>query len=110
MTTLRLILADQLSELLVSLRGAHKQSDIIMLFELMSEATYVPPHPKKISFLFAARRYFAEKLRCLLQILCFLWLDLELERAGVWPQWFYNLRRNATIGVVLVMIAIMVSL
>lgn len=49
----------------------------------------------------------------LLQILCFLyllWLDLELERAGVLPQWFYNLRRNATIIVVLVMIAIMVSL
>ena len=49
----------------------------------------------------------------LLQILCFLyllWLDLELERAGVLPKWFYNVRRNATIIVVLLMSAIMVSL
>jgi hypothetical protein len=48
-----------------------------------------------------------------LQILCFLyllWLDLELERVGVLPQWFYQLRRNATTVVVLVMIAIMGSL
>ena len=64
MTTLRLILSDQLSELLVSLRGARKQSDIIMFFEVMSEATYVPHHPKKIAFLFSAMRHFAEELRC----------------------------------------------
>ncbi len=64
MTTLRLILADQLSELLSSLREARKKSDIIMLFEVMSEATYVPHHPKKIAFLFSAMRHFAEELKC----------------------------------------------
>jgi deoxyribodipyrimidine photolyase-related protein len=64
MTTLRLILADQLSELLVSLSGACKNSDIIMLCEVMSEATYVPHHPKKIAFLFSSMRHFAEELRC----------------------------------------------
>ena len=64
MTTLRLILADQLSECLVSHHGALKQSDIIMFFETMSEATYVPHHPKKIAFLFSSMRHFAEELRC----------------------------------------------
>lgn len=64
MTTLRLILADQLSELLVVLHESRKQSDIIMLCEVMSEATYVPHHPKKIAFLFSAMRHFAEELRC----------------------------------------------
>ena len=64
MTTLRLILADQLSELIASLQGASQETDIIMFFEVMAEATYVPHHPKKIAFLFAAMRHFAEALSC----------------------------------------------
>jgi hypothetical protein len=39
-----------------------------------------------------------------LQALCFLYLltlDLKLRDAGILPQWFYNLRQNATIIVVL---------
>ena len=39
-----------------------------------------------------------------LQALCFLYLltlDLKLRDAGILPQWFYSLRRNATIIVVL---------
>ena len=39
-----------------------------------------------------------------LQALCFLYLltlDLKLRDVGILPQWFYSLRRNATIIVVL---------
>lgn len=63
MSILRLILADQLSESIASLKGANKQADIILLCEVMAEATYVAHHPKKIAFLFTALRHFAETLQ-----------------------------------------------
>ena len=59
MTTLRLILADQLSESLTALQELDKKSDTVMLCEVMEEASYVPHHPKKIAFLFSAMRHFA---------------------------------------------------
>jgi deoxyribodipyrimidine photolyase-related protein len=62
MTTLRLILADQVSETITSLKECNKANDIIMLCEVMAEATYAPHHPKKIAFLFSAMRHFAQKL------------------------------------------------
>jgi deoxyribodipyrimidine photolyase-related protein len=37
--------------------------DIVLMCELMHEATYVPHHPKKIAFLFSAMRHFAQSLR-----------------------------------------------
>lgn len=61
MGTLRLILADQLSESVSSLEGLIS-GDVVMLCEVMEEASYVPHHPKKIAFLFAAMRHFAYAL------------------------------------------------
>jgi deoxyribodipyrimidine photolyase-related protein len=63
MTTLRLILGDQLSRDLTALSDADPKSDIILMAEVMREATYVRHHKKKIAFLFAAMRHFAEELR-----------------------------------------------
>lgn len=63
MTTLRLILADQLSPSIATLHGADKTCDVILLCEVREETTYVPHHPKKIAFLFSAMRHFAEALR-----------------------------------------------
>jgi deoxyribodipyrimidine photolyase-related protein len=60
--TLRLVLGDQLTHWLASLREADPQTDVICLFEVWEEATYVPHHPKKIAFLFAAMRHFATEL------------------------------------------------
>ena len=54
MTTLRLILADQLSESMASLQELNKKFDTVMFCEVVEEATYVPHHPKKIAFLFSA--------------------------------------------------------
>lgn len=62
MTALRLILADQLSESIPALQGLDKANDTVLLCEVMAEATYVPHHPKKIAFLFAAMRHFAAAL------------------------------------------------
>ncbi len=63
MCSLRLILADQLSESISSLNDIDREKDVIMLCEVMEEATYVKHHPKKIAFLFSAMRHFAESLQ-----------------------------------------------
>ncbi len=62
MTTLRLILGDQLSHSIACLKGADKAHDTILMAEVIQEASYVPHHPKKIAFLFAAMRHFAREL------------------------------------------------
>ncbi|AXE63904.1 deoxyribodipyrimidine photolyase [Hyphomonas sp. CACIAM 19H1] len=62
MGTLRLVLGDQLSPDLSSLRDADKSCDVILIAEVREEATYVRHHKKKIAFLFAAMRHFAEEL------------------------------------------------
>jgi deoxyribodipyrimidine photolyase-related protein len=61
MKTLRVILGDQLSATLPSLQSV-TPNDTILMCEVMAEATYVPHHPKKIAFLFAAMRHFAAEL------------------------------------------------
>jgi deoxyribodipyrimidine photolyase-related protein len=59
---LRLILGDQLSENISSLRNASKADDHILICEVKSEATYVRHHKKKIAFLFSAMRHFSKSL------------------------------------------------
>lgn len=61
MAVLRLILGDQLSASLSSLRD-YASGDVVIMAEVMEEAQYVPHHPKKIAFLFSAMRHFAEDL------------------------------------------------
>ena len=53
MSTLRLILGDQLSDTITSLEHLDLAEDTVMLCEVREEATYVPHHPKKIAFLFS---------------------------------------------------------
>ena len=62
MTRLVLVLGDQLSENLSALREADKAEDVVVMAEVMEEASYVRHHPKKIAFLFAAMRKFAKRL------------------------------------------------
>lgn len=57
-----LVLGDQLSENLSALREADKNSDTVVMAEVMEEASYVKHHPKKIALIFAAMRKFASKL------------------------------------------------
>lgn len=59
---LRLILGDQLSRQIPSLRGT-EHDDLVIMAEVRSEATYVKHHKKKIAFLFSAMRHFAQELR-----------------------------------------------
>ena len=63
MSTLRLILGDQLSLSISSLEGCDQSKDIILMCEVWSEATYVKHHKKKIAFLFSSMRHYAKELK-----------------------------------------------
>jgi len=63
MTTLRLILGDQLSHTISSLEGYDKAGDVLLMCEVREEATCVKHHKKKIAFLFSAMRHFAAELQ-----------------------------------------------
>ncbi|MGP9790639.1 cryptochrome/photolyase family protein [Roseinatronobacter sp. NSM] len=63
MVRLVLVLGDQLSDTLSALHQADKARDVVVMAEVGTEAGYVPHHPKKIAFIFAAMRKFAQSLR-----------------------------------------------
>ncbi len=62
MTTLRLVLGDQLTAELASLRD-YRDGDLVLMAEVSEEASYVKHHKKKIAFVFSAMRHFAMALR-----------------------------------------------
>jgi deoxyribodipyrimidine photolyase-related protein len=63
MGSIRIILGDQLSESISSLKGYNPDTDIILMCEVWDEATYVKHHKKKIAFIFSAMRHFADLLK-----------------------------------------------
>jgi len=62
MTILRLILGDQLSQSISSLKDCKSDKDLILMCEVFQEATYCKHHKKKIAFLFSAMRHFSDSL------------------------------------------------
>ncbi|MBL55435.1 MAG: cryptochrome/photolyase family protein [SAR116 cluster bacterium] len=62
MANLILILGDQISPQISSLKAANKSEDIVLMAELRSETGYVKHHKKKIALLFSAMRHFAHEL------------------------------------------------
>jgi deoxyribodipyrimidine photolyase-related protein len=63
MTDLVLILGDQLSDTLSSLRARDPARTVVLMAEVMGEATYVRHHRKKIVLVLAAMRHFAARLK-----------------------------------------------
>jgi deoxyribodipyrimidine photolyase-related protein len=61
-TGLVVLLGDQLSPAMSSLRAANRARDVVLLAEVDREARYVPHHKKKIAFVFSAMRHFAAEL------------------------------------------------
>ncbi|WP_426131036.1 cryptochrome/photolyase family protein [Pararhizobium sp. PWRC1-1] len=57
------VLGDQLSMSLSSLVDADPNRDVILMCEVLEEATYVPHHKLKIALIFSAMRHFADELR-----------------------------------------------
>jgi deoxyribodipyrimidine photolyase-related protein len=58
-----LILGDQLSPHISSLRDIDRENSLILMAEVEAEAEYVRHHKKKIALVFSAMRHFAEELR-----------------------------------------------
>jgi deoxyribodipyrimidine photolyase-related protein len=58
-----LILGDQLTPRISSLRGRDPSNTVILTAEVMAENTYAFHHKKKIVFVLSAMRHFAEELR-----------------------------------------------
>jgi deoxyribodipyrimidine photolyase-related protein len=56
------VLGDQLTPTVAALRAADRERDVVVMAEVMEEASYVPHHPKKIALFFAAMRKFAARL------------------------------------------------
>ena len=57
-----LILGDQLSPDIAALAAGDPARDAVVMAEVAAETAYVPHHPKKIAFTFAAMRKFAARL------------------------------------------------
>ncbi len=60
---LRVILPDQLSLAITSLKDINPKSDVILMCETLEECTYVKHHKKKLVLILSAMRHFAEELR-----------------------------------------------
>jgi len=63
MTVLRLVLGDQLNQDISSLRDINVGTDVVVMAEVGAEVTYVKHHKRKVAFLFAAMRHFAQELQ-----------------------------------------------
>ncbi len=60
---LHLILGDQLNSTISALKACDKNTDIVMMCEVLEEATYVKHHQKKLVYVFSAMRHFAAALK-----------------------------------------------
>ncbi|MEP3200049.1 MAG: cryptochrome/photolyase family protein [Lentilitoribacter sp.] len=63
MSSLRLVLADQLTHDVTALQDIDINEDIVLICEVSNETDYVKHHKKKIAFLFSAMRHFAQELQ-----------------------------------------------
>ena len=75
MTILIPVLGDQLSPKLPALTKANQKNSVILMMEVMEEASYAPHHPKKIAFIFSAMRHYALELRSLGWVVDYVALD-----------------------------------
>ena len=63
MTTLRLVLGDQLSTELSALADIDPAHDVVLMLEVEQECRYVPHHQQKIVLFLSAMRHFGQELR-----------------------------------------------
>jgi deoxyribodipyrimidine photolyase-related protein len=63
MKTLRVVLWDQLSLKISSLRDINPQQDTVLICETIQECSYVKHHKKKLVFILSAMRHFAKELK-----------------------------------------------
>ena len=81
---LLLVLGDQLTPSVAALRAGDRDRDVVVMAEVMGEASYVPHHPKKIAFILSAMRHFATELEVAGWRVLYTRLD-DPENAGTIP-------------------------
>ncbi len=81
-----LVLGDQLTPALSSLKAGDPRHDRVLMAELHEEASYVRHHKKKIAFLFSAMRHFAEELRGLGWTVDYVTLDSPANQSSFTAQ------------------------
>lgn len=62
MTTLRLVMGDQLSRDIAALADLDRDRDVVLMVEVEAEARHVPHHKQKIVLVLSAMRHFAGEL------------------------------------------------
>ena len=62
MSTLRLVLGDQLSPAIATLGDYDPEHDVVLMVEVAAEANYVRHHKQKLVLVFSAMRHFAAEL------------------------------------------------
>ena len=62
-TTIRMVLGDQLSPGLSALSDLDPAHDVVLMAEVAAECTYVRHHAKKIVLVLSGMRHFAAELR-----------------------------------------------
>ncbi len=73
---LRLVLGDQISDgRLSSLRDLDPRRDVVLMAEVMSEASYVRHHKQKFALVFSGMRQFADRLRAAGAVVRYVRLD-----------------------------------
>ena len=63
MTTIVLIMGDQLTPGIAALKASDPADTIVLMAEVQAEASYVGHHKKKLALIFSAMRHFADELR-----------------------------------------------
>ena len=99
--TIVLILGDQLSLTISSLRDRDTASTTILMCEVSAEASCVQHHKKKIAFLFSAIRHFAEELRGQGWVVDYVTLDDPLNTQTFAGEVQRALVRHATTSIVI---------
>ncbi|MCX8062966.1 MAG: cryptochrome/photolyase family protein [Anaerolineales bacterium] len=82
MRTLRLVLGDQLTRTISSLRDLNAGEDVVLLVEVSEENTYVRHHKQKIVLVLSAMRHFAAELRAEQIDVDYVYLDSEGNRGS----------------------------
>ncbi len=84
-----IIFGDQLSHSLSSLHNADPHNDVIIMMEVLTEATYVKHHLHKIIFIFSAMRHFCDELKSKGFTVYYLKIDDENNKQSFTNNFYY---------------------
>jgi deoxyribodipyrimidine photolyase-related protein len=94
-STLRLVLGDQLSPRITALDGLDAAEDVVLMAEVRAECTYVRHHAKKLVLVLSAMRHFARALQSRGVRVDYVRLDDPDNTGSLRGEFFRALQRHA---------------